>query len=63
MLTTLGLWSWAIVRNVVASIAPVSGALLVAGTLRGPANEPEVNSRRDARTMPAVIDASDRSTA
>ncbi len=47
MLTTAGLALCAMVRNVVASSAPVSGALLVAGTLSVPANDAGARSSRD----------------
>ena len=57
MLTTVGLASCASVRKVEASSAPVSGALLVAGTVREPANEAGDNPSLDARTMPTTTDA------
>ena len=58
MLTTAGLWSWAIVRKVVASIAPVSGALLVAGTFTDAANDDGARSSLEAMTMPETSEAS-----
>jgi hypothetical protein len=45
------------VRNVVASIVPTSGALLTDGTLTACADEAGVRSRRDAMTMPTAMDA------
>ena len=54
MLTTAGLASWAMFRNVVASIGPLIGALLAAGTLIVPAIEDGVRSSREASTMPAT---------
>ncbi len=56
MLTTVGLASCARVRKVEASRTPVSGALLVGGTVREPANDAGDNPRRDASTMPTTTD-------
>ena len=44
-------------RNVVASIGPPSGALLIAGTATVCADEDGVRSSRDAITMPTASDA------
>ena len=62
MLTTAGLASCAIVRNVDASSVPVSGALLAAGTLSVPASDRGTRSSREAMTMPTTSDASAVST-
>ena len=58
MLTTDGPSSCATLRNVDASSAPVSGALLVAGTVRLPANDDGARSSLEAMTMPTTSDAS-----
>ena len=58
MLTTAGDISRAIVRNVVASIAPVIGALLAGGaTVSGCADEVGDRSSLDASTMPMATEA------
>jgi len=54
MLTTAGLAAWATVRNVEASRAPVSGALLVGGMVSVPANDAGDSPRREARTIPTA---------
>ena len=46
------------VRKVVASIGPVSGALLLAGTVSDPANDTGDSPNFDASTMPATMDVS-----
>jgi hypothetical protein len=58
MLTTDGLTTFAMLRKVLASIGPPSGALLAAGTLIvGCAIDTGDKSRRDASTMPTASDA------
>jgi hypothetical protein len=57
-LTTEGLTTLAMFRNVLASTGPASGALLAAGTLMaGCAIDTGDRSRRDASTMPTASDA------
>ena len=57
MLTTAPAFIFAMLRKVVASIGPVSGALLVAGTTTFCADELGVRSRRAVITMPTAIPA------
>jgi hypothetical protein len=57
MFTTDGLTEAATVRNVDASIAPLSGALLVGGTCSGWADEAGARSSREAMTMPTASEA------
>jgi hypothetical protein len=54
MLTTDGLASCAIVRNVVASSGPTMGALFVGGMVNDPAKDTGDRPRRDARTIPTT---------
>ena len=56
MLTTAGLDCSAMVRNVDASIAPVSGAEFVAGIVSDPANEDGDKPNFEASTMPITTD-------
>ena len=62
MFTTAGAAALAIVRNVVASIAPVSGAVLLDGTAIVCADDTGVKSIRDVITAVTAIDASAIST-
>jgi len=57
MLTTIGDWVLAMLRNVVASTGPLSGAVLVAGIAIVWADETGDRSRREAMTMPTTRDA------
>ncbi|PYR72088.1 MAG: hypothetical protein DMF86_24570 [Acidobacteria bacterium] len=59
MLTTAGATDLAIVRNVVASSAPVMGVLLVGGTDTVCAEEAGARSSREAITIPTATDAID----
>ena len=53
MLTTIGLWSWAMPRNVPASTGPDSGALFIGGGADSAcASDRGARSRREASTMP-----------
>ena len=63
MLTTVGDTALAMVRKVVASIGPASGALLAAGTASVWAPDCGVRSIREAMTMPTATDATAMSTA
>jgi len=47
----------AIVRNVVASTGPASGALFIGGTFIVCADDSEERSSREASTMPTASDA------
>ena len=57
MLTTAGLIALAMLRNVEASTAPLSGALFIGGTAIDWADEVGDRSSRDAITMPTASDA------
>ena len=57
MLTTMGDCAFAIVRKVVASTGPLSGALLVAGIASVCAEDAGDRSSREAMTMPTTSDA------
>jgi hypothetical protein len=57
MLTTAGALTLAMVRNVVASIGPLSGALLIDGTVTDCADEAGVRSSRAVMTMPTAMPA------
>ena len=57
MLTTIGDCALAMLRNVVASTAPLSGALLVAGIAMVCAEDAGVRSSREAMTMPTTSEA------
>jgi len=57
MLTTIGDCALATFRNVVASIAPLSGARSVAGIAIVCAEDAGVRSRREAMTMPTTSEA------
>ncbi len=57
MLTTIGLWLRAMLRNVDASMAPSIGAEFFGGAVRSCAEESGVISMREAITMPIAIDA------
>jgi hypothetical protein len=57
MLTTIGDCDFAIVRNVVASTGPLSGALLVDGIASVCADDVGDRSSREAITMPTTSDA------
>ena len=63
MLTTIGVAAFAMLRNVDASMVPVSGALFIGGTAIVCAEEAGVRSNRDAITIPTNNDATTRSTA
>jgi hypothetical protein len=56
MFTTIGCWALATFRNVWASMAPVTGALLVGGMARLWAAEAGVSSSREAITIPTASD-------
>src|SRR5688572_29899861 len=60
ILTTVGVCDFAMFLKVEASIAPFSGAPLVAGTLTCCADEPAGMSKRDAITMPTATAALDK---
>ena len=57
MLTTIGDCIFAMLRNVVASMAPLSGALLVGGMARVCAEDAGVRSSREAMTIPTTSEA------
>jgi hypothetical protein len=57
MFTTLGLTARAMFRNVPESIGPFSGALFMAGTLTGCADELGDSSSLDAMTIPTAAEA------
>jgi hypothetical protein len=57
MFTTAGAFVFAMFRNVVASMGPVSGALFTEGTFTDCADEEGVRSRREAMTIPTAIEA------
>ena len=57
MLTTIGDCALAMLRNVVASTGPLSGALLVAGIARVCADDVGERSSREAMTMPTTSEA------
>ena len=59
ILTTIGVEAFAMLRNVSAFSAPVSGALFIGGTAIVCADEVGARSRRDAMTMPTASDATD----
>jgi hypothetical protein len=58
MLTTVGVTAFAMFRKVAASTGPLSGALFAAGAGIVCAADRVVRSRRDANTIPTMIEAS-----
>ena len=63
MFTTAGETVLAMFLNVVASTAPVSGALFIGGATIVCADDAGDRSRRDAMTMPTASEATARSSA
>ena len=63
MFTTVGICAFAMFLKVDASIGPLSGALLLVGTLTVCAPEAGARSRREAITMPTASEATAMRTA
>ena len=63
MLTTIGVWAFAMLRKVCASSAPVSGAEFIVGRAIDWAADCGARSSREARTIPTAIDATAMSRA
>jgi hypothetical protein len=57
MLTTAAAFAFAMVRNVVASMGPLRGALLIDGTPTDCADDAGVRSRREVMTTPTAMPA------
>ena len=57
MLTTIGDCAFAMLRNVVASMEPAIGALLVAGMVMVCADDAGARPRREATTIPTTSEA------
>jgi hypothetical protein len=63
MLTTAGDTALAMLRKVVASTGPLSGALFIGGAVTVCADEAGERSRRDAMTIPTASEATAISSA